>query len=174
MGIRIEGLDDCLRMFDQADDKLVKMSRTALKAGNKAVVKQLKGGVPQRWGRLVKGKVYKLPNGKLAARIGLYNSEGLKATEKGEMPDWFKAYWANYGTLEHRDTSHKFDRPIKPQRTRASKQARMHGKSVNIRRNNSGQKARGFFEGAVVGWEDRFFDAFKDSLKKQEDKLTSR
>lgn len=173
--VKIEGLDECLRAFDKADANMFKVSKDAMKAGNKAVTKQMRATAPKRWRKLIKAKVYRLPNGKLAARAGLYNSGQSgghqNKSANGAIPDWFKAYWANYGTLSRRDPNHRFDYPVKSAKKVTSKQARMKGQSVKYRRNDSGQPAQHFFENAISGWEDKFIRAYKDSIKQNEDKL---
>lgn len=159
--IKIEGLEDCLRCMDQAPGNLLKMSRTAAREAAKATTKHIKGGIPKRWKSLANSKVKKTRDGRITATMGLYNKKGGRGAT---IPDWFKAYWANYGTLAHRDPTHTFQYPVKRRTTTAAKN----------RKNKGGQRAQRFFEGAVRGWEDVFVRAFEESLKKQEDKLTER
>lgn len=155
----IEGLDDCLRFCDKLSENALKMTATAMREASKKTARQIRQKTPQRFRRLVKYKVFKgQVTGNTNALIGLFNKRQKKNASK-EIPDWFKAYWKNYGTLKHRDPSHKFDEPIK-------KNAR--------RRNNEGQPAENFFEGAVAGWEGPFIEAFNRSMKEQENKLYDR
>jgi hypothetical protein len=42
------------------------------------------------------------------------------------------------------------------------------------RRNNLGQPAVNFFEGAIQGWDTKFLETFHSSMASQEDKLYDR
>ena len=156
---RIEGLDDCLRFCDKLPENVLRVTTTAMREASKKTARKIRQKTPQRFRRLVKYKVFKgQVTGNMNALIGLFNRR-QKANGSNRIPDWFKAYWKNYGTLKHRDPSHKFDEPIK-------KNAR--------RRNNEGQPAENFFEGAIAGWEGPFMEAFNQSMKDQENKLYDR
>ena len=148
--IKIEGVEDCIRMFEKAPENIMKISQKALKEASKVTAKHIRQKVPSRWRKIVKYKV-KNYDGKLSARVGLYGT--------GKNFDWFKAYWANYGTLERRDTSHEFEYKIKRNVTR---------------RNNKGQKAQNFFEKATEGWENAFVDKFEEVINKHEQELYNR
>lgn len=165
-GITISGLEDCTRMFDQAPENLLKVSKTAARTAGREAAKHIKKGVPARWKKLTKAKVVSTPNGSLNVGIGLYNGHQQSGhqNKKSKIDDWFKAYWANYGTLQHRDPTHKFQRPVKHNKTAASRR----------RRNKGGQMHQNFFEGSIVGFEKVFIEAFQKSLKDQEDKLYKR
>lgn len=160
--IRIEGVEDCLRMFEQVPENMLKISRAAMRAASKETAKKIRKGTPKRFRRLTRYKVGKTAAGNVYARIGLYNGKQISGNQpkKGQIPDWFKAYWANYGTLKHRDPSHPFQYKVKPK--------------SRHRRNDVGQRAQNFFEGAIQGWEDVFVEAFSNEIKKQEDELYNR
>lgn len=154
----ITGLDDALKCFDRAPDNLLKVVRTAMKEGGKAAAKEIRKVMPRRFKRLVSNKVVKgALSGDYSALVGAFN----KAKSGTDEPDdWFKAYWKNYGTLTHRDRSHKFDYPIK--------------KLGRKRRNEVGQRAENFYEPGIQPAQDAFLRAFEDSIKRQEDKLKDR
>lgn len=156
--IKIEGLDDCLKMFENAPKRELKICQKAMKDASRQVVKSIKRGCGA-FGKMAAAKVKKARDGGLSATIGLFNKEGGR--DGGKVPNWFKAYWANYGTLEGRDPNHKFQYPVKHRGTSAAQN----------RRNKGGQKARNFFEGAIQGWDDTFVKAFEDSLRRQQDDL---
>lgn len=164
-GVRITGVEDCLRMFEKLPANILKIEVAAMRSASKASAKHIRKGIPKRWRRLVKYKIYGANvrrDGDTYALIGLYNRKEVAGHQpEGKDPtfDWFKAYWANYGTLTKRDRSHKFKYPIK--------------KNVS-RRNNKGQPPQNFFETAINGWEDIYIREFENSLKKQEDKLYDR
>lgn len=162
-GVRIEGVEDCLRMFERFPDNMLKIENVAMRSASKAVAKHIRKAIPKRWRRLVKYKVYNVRRGgDTYALIGLYNRKEVAGHQpEGKDPtfDWFKAYWANYGTLTKRDRSHKFKYPIKKNAER---------------RNEKGQPAQKFVETAINGWEDIYISEFENSLKKQEDMLYDR
>ena len=164
--ITIQGLDDCLRFFDQAPENLVKVSRTALRDAGKEVSKMARQRLPKRWRKLVRSKVLRSYKGNLQVLWGLFNGHQRQGHQnpKNGIDDWFKAYWLNYGTLGNRDPEHHFQTAVKHRKTAAAAR----------RRNTEGIKPRKFFEASIQGWEDRFTEAFSASLKKQEDKLYER
>lgn len=164
--ITIQGLDDCLRFFDQAPENLMKVSRTAMRDGGKEVSKMARQRLPKRWRKLVRSKVLRSYKGNIQVLWGLFNGHQQQGhqNKNGAIDDWFKAYWLNYGTLANRDPEHHFQTPVKHRKTAAAAR----------RRSTEGIKPRKFFEAAIQGWEDRFTEAFSASLKNQEDKLYER
>lgn len=151
----IEGLDKCLRDLDKAPEEVVKATQKAMRSAARVTVKDMRGKVPPRWAALLKYKVSRLSSGNLNACYGMFNTH--QAT--GQNPDtwdWFKAYWNNYGTLEGRDPSHRFERPVKPSKTAAARN----------RRNRKGIVHENFFEVAASGSEVVFLRQFKKSLDK--------
>ena len=154
----ITGLDDCLKCFDKAPSNLLKVVKQAIRDGGKQAAKEIRKAMPRRFKRLVSCKVVKgSVSGDWSALVGAFN----KAKSGTDEPDdWFKAYWKNYGTLTHRDKSHKFDYPIKHLNRK--------------RRNEVGQQHENFYDGAIGPAQDAFLRAFQDSVKRQEDKLKER
>lgn len=155
---RIDGVAEMARAFDKAPGNMAKAVKTAMRSGANAVARKIRTGVPSDWSELAKAKVGVTRRGSVYAAAGLRNK---KTSSSSEIPKWFKAYWANYGTLQKRDPGHRFDNPIKP----------AHYSSAKRRRNNVGQPPQKFFEGAIVGWEEVFTSAFEKSMKKQQDKI---
>ena len=155
--VKIEGLDDCLRCMDAAPGNVKKITKTALRDAAKVTRKQIKMAVPKRFQRL-SGFKLKTVNGEMSLWIGLFQKDG-RMKRGAPMPDWYKAYWKNYGTLKHRDPNHNFKYPIRTERAK---------------RNWEGQEAEHFFEGAIAGWEGPFMNAFEQAMKDQQDKLTDR
>ena len=165
--VHISGLDDCLRMFDQAPANMMKVSRKAMKDASRKTAATLRRRVPKRWSKIVRYAVDKQYDGKLAAFIGLFQTglvQGHQNPDGKEIKDWFKAYWLNYGTLGRRDPNHAFKYPV---RHRGTAQAQR-------RRNRTGIEHRNFFEEALPGWQEVFLTALQESLKKQENDLYDR
>lgn len=172
-GITISGLDDCLKAFDKAPANLLKMSRTAMRAGAKPVVQQIRQQTPKRFRKLVKSRLVRMRSGDTNVLIGLFNNHaagGYQPKTGKRIDDWFKAYWANYGTITRRDPGHKFESPVKRPKYRYNSA----GRRVLERRNNVGQSAQNFFDRAVAGFEARFIESFQESLKNQEANLRER
>lgn len=154
----ITGLDDALKCFDQAPGNLLKVVRQAMKDGGRQAAKVIRQAMPRRFKRLVSSKVVKgAVSGDYSALIGAFNRA---KSGNNEPDDWFKAYWKNYGTLTRRDKGHTFDYPIKHLNRK--------------RRNEVGQHAEKFYDGAVSPARDAFVRTFQDSVKNQEDKLKQR
>ena len=156
--VKIEGLEDCLRCMDAAPANVVKITKDALKSAAKVTRKQIRQNTPKRFQRLVKYTLRKQQDGTQSLFIGLFNN-GQTKNQSSDIPDWFKAYWKNYGTLKHRDPAHKFKYPIRTERKK---------------RNWEGQQAEHFFEGAIAGWEGPFMNAFEQAMADKQDKLYDR
>ena len=159
MGVHIEGVEDCLKMFDNAPDNAVKICRKAMRTGARVVATHIRKATPKRWRKLVKSKVGKLPDGNLLARAGLYNTKAATGNqpESGKTWDWFKAYWANYGTMSRRDPTHQFQYKVKPK--------------SKYRRQSVGQPAQNFFEQASNGWEEAFVKAFEQEVERNKEDI---
>ena len=161
MGVHIAGVEDGLRLFENAPENAVRICNRAMRVGARAAAAHIRKSVPRRWRKLVKSRAGKLADGSPWARAGLYNNKQVsgKQSTKGKDPafDWFKAYWANYGTLSRRDKSHKFLYDIKPK--------------TKSRRQSVGQPAQKFFERSIVGWEERFVDAFYAEVERNKDEM---
>lgn len=160
--IRIEGVDDCLKMFDNAPENSLKICRKAFKSASRATAKHISKGIPKRFRKLVRPKVGKTATGNIYARIGLYNGKQAsgKQPKDGKTFDWFKAYWANYGTLSRRDPSHHFEYKIKPK--------------SRYRRQSVGQPALNFYDRSIVGWEDVFTSEFEKTFNSSSEELYNR
>jgi hypothetical protein len=154
---KIEGLDDCLSCMDAAPGNVKKITKTALREAAKVTRRQIKMATPKRYQRL-SGFKLKTVNGEMSLWIGLFQKDG-QMKPGAPIPDWFKAYWKNYGTLKHRDPSHKFKYPIRTTRKK---------------RNWEGQPHENFFEGAIAGWEGPFMEAFERAMQDQQEKLYDR
>jgi hypothetical protein len=157
--VEIKGLDDVLRTLDAAPKEMKAVARKAMTAASKATTKEMNAKTPPRWRQLVGWRVnVNRRTGNINARMGYYNTgkkKGKKAYSKDLAFDWFKAYWANYGTLDYRDPKHVFRYPVKPRHYAAAKR-RLKG----VR----GQHAQHFFENAKNGWENTFLSAFRSAF----------
>ena len=163
--INVDGLDDVMRLFDRLPENIVKMEKAAMRKASQAVAKHVRKGVPKRFRRLVKYKVHEDRNRNTYVLIGLYNRKevaGHQPEEGDPVFDWFKAYWANYGTLKRRDPSHQFKTKIKPKT------------QGNQRRQSVGQPAQNFFEKSVQGWQDTYMETFEKEMKQNENDLYNR
>ena len=157
MAVRIEGVSDVLRMFDEAPEELTKAVKKALRKACSGEVRNLKRSVPTFSKQLVKSSVKSLRSGDVSAVFGMFLDSKWQDTSGRVGPEWFHAYWKNYGTLQGRDPSHHFDSSVKHASTTAAKR----------RKNNVGQMYENFYEQAIVGFEERTFSAFKQSMKEQ-------
>lgn len=156
---KVEGLAEIMRDLDRAPDEHMKAAKKAAKKAASAVQRKIRPGIPPNWRVLLKNKVKKSMYGNLFADVGLYNV--ATATTRRRKIDanfkWFKAYWANYGTLQRRDPSHKFKYPVRPSGSAAGQR----------RRNNVGQRHQNFFEKAETGADEAYLEAFVESMREQ-------
>ena len=160
--LTVDGLDDCLALFDNLPENALKAEKAAMRKASAAVSKNMKKFIPKRFRKLVKYKMYEDKEGNTYVLIGLHNRKELAGhqPESGDpVFDWFKAYWANYGTLSRRDKNHTFQYPIKPKT------------AGNPRRQSVGQPAQNFFAKASSGWEGVYTETLDKEFKKNQDKL---
>lgn len=153
---KVEGLKEALAGIEGSPERLQKILRKAFQEGGKAASRSVRQRTPKRWRKLVRYKVEKSIEGDSSALVGYFNSSRGTRGKGDDMPDWFKAYWKNYGTLKHRDPGHVFDNPIKP----------------NVkRRNNEGQHPENFFETAMERMEDAFIETVEQVLQANTDDI---
>ena len=170
--VKIEGFDDCAKMFDLLPDNMVKMEKVAMRKASAAVSRMLRKGIPSRFKKLIKYKMHEDRRRNNYVLIGLYNRKEIAGQQPADFKpdgskndpvfDWFKAYWKNYGTLSKRDPSHKFKFDIKPIT------------KGNPRRQSVGQSPERFFEKALEGWQEVYLEAFEKEMEKQENTLYDR
>lgn len=157
VNLKIEGMSDCMRWCDAAPKDMVKLAKKAMRSGAREVTRHLKPKIDPRWRPLVR---YNIEGGKrdddLVCNVGLFNGHQRQGhqPESGDVDDWFKAYWKNFGTLTKRDPSHYFKNHIRGRMTARGSR----------RRNNVGQPHVNFFENALQGYEDAFFGAFSRTV----------
>lgn len=147
--MRLDGLKDCQNWTMIAPDNLNKlMFRAMIHAGSREA-SRIKGQIYPDWRELVAFNVTKkgFMGRYLNLGIGMFNKKVDPFRPKA-VPDWYKAYWKNYGTLERRDPQHHFKNGIKPDTNAAARR----------RRNNKGQPATHFFEIATRGWAIRLYN----------------
>lgn len=163
--VKIDGVDDCMRLFDALPDNIIQIEKDAMRAASMAVSSYMKKRTPKRFRKLIKYKLYEDKFRNNYVLIGFYNRKEVAGhqPESGDpVFDWFKAYWANYGTLKRRDPNHKFKEPIKA-KTKS-----------NNRRQSIGQPAQNFFAHAVEGWQAVYSSKFEESIMNNEEKLYTR
>ena len=157
--LSVDGFDECAKMFDALPENILKMEKASMRKASAAVSKNIRKGIPKRFRKLVKYKMYEDRNKNTYVLIGLYNRTEIAGhqPEGGGDPvfDWFKAYWANYGTLSRRDKNHRFKFAIKPKT------------AGNPRRQSVGQPSQNFFANIYV-------DTMEKEMKKNEDMLYGR
>lgn len=148
----IEGTKELLKKLDNFPGSAKRAMKEAMKAGGKAAAKVQKSINSDRWPELIRYGVHTDALGRMYTNVG-YQTRAKRGAKGTGIPNWFKAYWMNYGTLSNRDPAHKFKRHVR--------------RHVSGRRNNVGQTARHFFrEGhpSVV-------QAFSGALEKKFDEL---
>lgn len=132
----------------------------ALRESVKPVSTRVRSAVPYpQWRRLVKVKAKESrATGRLYAVAGM-RDDG-KVQEGSKIPDWFKAYWLNYGTLTRRDAGHTF--------TRAPRGSSSRNKKGSPKPDN---KYRNFYDHAVEGLDKDITDKFLKSIERQHARL---
>jgi len=159
--IRIEGLKEMQKSLEMTYKEMEDIVVKAMRSAARPVARQVKSRLGSEDFRfLVKSKVIrgrKTRSGYPTAVIGMFKSKVRKSDDDRTIPNWFKAYWKNYGTLSRRSPSHQFVKPIKP---------KSRGKQ-------GGVMPRNFFDQALnsVDWQSKVRSGFKKNLIKQLDKM---
>jgi len=110
MSVRIEGIEQMERDLSQFPINADKVVNAAMRKGGSAVAKAIRPGVPSAFRHVVGSKVYTKGSG-ATCMVGLFLGKERKSSSGNNgIPAFYKAYWQNYGTLENRDATHKFDR----------------------------------------------------------------
>ena len=149
---KVDGLDQVLEWAKSRPLKMLKVTSRATQVGAARVVRTMYPHIDERWRRLVHFKVTTGQYRNIYCKIGFFNRH--EKSVSSDIDDWFKAYWANYGTLTRRDPNHKFQYSVKPAHYAAAKR----------RRNNVGQPHQNFYDRAIQGYDTVFFNAFAADL----------
>ena len=159
VSVDIQGIQDCYRRLDGMPEAALKLVKKSMQEASKPVTRSIRNAVDiPHWRKLVKSKV---AVGRSAwegtqASVGMFNNGKVtNSTKKADRADWFKAYWANYGTLSRRDPSHPFKNPIKAKK----------------RHQSVGQHQQNFFERGSEGQEQVFLKNFEDYFTQHQDEL---
>lgn len=153
--LHITGYNEAMALLDEYPNKINTAVKSAMRKSVAPVIRDIKAQAPHsEWKKVVR---YKFLKGVFPDMLfGLYNSQGLP--KKGEIPIWFKAYWANYGTLIRRFKGHTFVNPIK-----------------NISRNKKGGISfRLFFEKGISGKEGTMMTTFENALIAEAEKIANK
>lgn len=163
-GIRIEGLEEMRRALELTYKEMEDITVKAMRSAVRPVARQVKTRLSSEEFRfLVKSKVRKgrkTKSGYPTAVIGMFKPPIRKGDSNKEIPNWYKAYWKNYGTLQRRSSAHHFVKAIKPK----------------SRGRKGGITPRNFFDQALngVGWQAKVRSGFNKNLAKQLDKVKNR
>ena len=157
--LEVKGIKDCYRKLDDMPEAALKLIKKSMQEASKPVARHMRSAIDiPHWRKLVKSKV---AVGRTAwegtqAAVGMFNNGKVtNSVKKADRPDWFKAYWANYGTLSRRDPQHLFKTPIKSKK----------------RHQSVGQPKQNFFERGSEGQEQIFVKHFEDYFTSHQDEL---
>ena len=151
--LQITGYTEAMTLLQDYPNKINTAVKSAMRKSIAPVVRDIKSQIPKSsWKKAVK---YKFLKGQFPDMIfGLFNTEGLP--KKGSIPVWFKAYWANYGTLSRRYSGHSFVNPVK-----------------SISKNKSGGISfRLFFDKAISGKDGSIMSTFETNLLAEAEKIS--
>lgn len=152
---KITGYDEAMAVLEQYPNKINTAVKAAMRKSVAPVIRDIKAQTPNsNWKKTVR---YKFLKGQFPDMIfGMFNSQGLP--KKGEIPVWFKAYWANYGTLTRRYSSHSFVNPVK---------------SISSNK-RGGISYRLFFDKAVSGKDGAMMSTFEKHLVDEAEKTMNK
>lgn len=148
--MEIQGTVETLKILEKFPYNIDKVIKSSMRKAGISVSKQIKAGMPRKeYKKLVKVKI----SGKnsISVKVGLF---GTKSLATGEISTWFKAYWSNYGTLENRDKTHKFEASRRRSRVK-----------------RGGIRPRNFFENSILGVDSIFSSILEEEMIKQTDLL---
>lgn len=85
--VEIQGIDKCIRMYDQGDKEFLAALKKASRAGANAVKRQIKRETPERFRYLVKAKVSVDKTGQIWSMIGHFNKGEAFRNPAGQWQD---------------------------------------------------------------------------------------
>lgn len=153
-GYTLEGIDVLERAFTNFPKEMEKEVKRAMRTASRPYLKAAQNALPvASW----KGEV--TCKTKITKKRGeILMSAGFFGKKRGtDITAWFKAYWANYGTLRRRDPGHVFQNKVK--------------KKTSARRNEIGQPAQLFFERATEGAEQRVAEDVVSAINSAAEKM---
>lgn len=160
--IDIKGLRECDSVLNNMPAAALQLIKKSMREAAKPVARNIRSAVEiPHWRKLVKAKI---ANGRsegegTQAEVGMFNNGHISnSIKKADRPDWYKAYWANYGTLSRRDPQHPFKNAIK----------------AKSRHQSIGQPPQNFFERGSDGQEQIFLRQFEDYFTAHQDELVKR
>lgn len=153
-GYTLEGIDVLERAFTNFPKEMEKEVKRAMRTASRPYLEAAKKAL-----LVAIHKAELTCKTKITKKKGeILMSAGFFGKKRGtEVTDWFKAYWANYGTLSRRDPGHLFDNNVK--------------KKTSARRNDIGQPAQLFFEKATKGAEQRVTEYVVSAIKGAAEKM---
>lgn len=109
ISIQFDGAGRLKELCNQYPERMHRIGiMSAYRVAARPVVRELKKREP-RFKRMVGATAVKSRDKSLVMmRVGFNAKKGRGSTSGSNPPDWFKAYWKNYGTLSNRDASHDF------------------------------------------------------------------
>ena len=144
----VEGADKLTKLFEEMPKEAKKETKKILRKAAKPWAAKIRKAMKHAtWKNLVDYKISDR-KGFINLYVGLFKDPGF---------EWFKAYWANYGTLERRDPEHNFDRPVR--------------RATDKRRNNLGQFHQNFFDEAREGAAEDIVRRLEQGLNQYIDKI---
>lgn len=145
--IEIEGYEEALDTLEKYPNKINTIVKSAMRKAISPVLSDMKAKTSHHsFSKMVKYKFIKGTNPSI--KFGFFgNKEGGERI--GDVPNWFKAYWSNYGTLTRRYKGHTFVNPVK------SKSKRIIG----------GVSPKLFFERATEGKDQAIYNDFVKNLQ---------
>ena len=148
MNCKVVGVDDTIREIEGIDKRMKSVIRKSMRQAAKPWMAKAEVSLPvPSWSATLKSRIHLWTyKGRIYMWAG-FPKAGRNVN--GEVPDFYKAYWMNYGTLRGRDPMHRFTRNIR---------------SNTKRKNNKGQEYTRFFERAMMGAEEDIASKVTDAI----------
>jgi hypothetical protein len=106
--VKIEGYENAVKILSQYPDQFQKIVKKSMRTAVQPTLKTIKAGTPHStFKRIVKMAFIKAEIPTL-----LFGSMGKKGDRGNKRSDFMKAYWSEFGTIQNRDKTHKFHRPM--------------------------------------------------------------
>ena len=148
--VRIEGLEQAYAVLKDYPERVNRIVLVAMRKAVAPLTKEMRNNTPfSAWKKMIKAKKVRSTEG-VALKTGIWGGKS-----GGEPPEWFKAYWLNYGTSERRYTGHTFVTPVKK----------------GVKRRGVGIPPRLFFERATEGKEEAVARLFEELVVSEAQKL---
>jgi len=115
INVKSEGVAETMEILSKLPAKVAKRPlQSTLRRAAKPLEREVQQNLPQKVSELKKAITTKNMRSLPAVKTGIYTKRVMVQLRDGRNYDaYYPLYWLNYGTLERRDPTHQFQKPVR-------------------------------------------------------------